>query len=240
LDRLAEKRQTLITRAVTKGLNPDAPLKPSGIDWLGDIPAHWEVKRLRHVARLMSGSTPTTSVAEYWNGDICWISPKDMKSDAISDSIDKVTALAVEEYGLREFREPHTVLVIRGMILARRVPVAVASGVYTINQDMKVAQSKGLLSPDFLQMYLASIESYLFTLVGEAGHGTKALRTDVLLDVPILIPPPSDQANIVTQIRERKRRLDRTTAKIEALTDRLCEYRLALITAAVTGRLEVA
>ena len=46
LDRLAEKRQALITRAVTKGLNPDAPMKPSGIDWLGDIPAHWEVRRI--------------------------------------------------------------------------------------------------------------------------------------------------------------------------------------------------
>ena len=51
LDRLAEKRQALITRAVTKGLNPDAPMKPSGIDWLGDIPAHWEVLRLRMVPR---------------------------------------------------------------------------------------------------------------------------------------------------------------------------------------------
>ena len=51
LDRLAEKRQALITRAVTKGLNPDAPMKPSGIDWLGDIPAHWEVLRLRYAVK---------------------------------------------------------------------------------------------------------------------------------------------------------------------------------------------
>ena len=49
LDRLAEKRQALITRVVTKGLNPDAPMKPSGIDWLEDIPAHWEVKRLKFI-----------------------------------------------------------------------------------------------------------------------------------------------------------------------------------------------
>lgn len=235
LELLSEKRRALITRAVTKGLKSDALMKPSGIDWLDEIPAHWEVQRLRYVARLISGSTPTTGVAEYWNGDIPWISPKDMKSESISDSIDKVTELAVEEYGLRDFREPNTLIVIRGMILARRVPVAVASGRYTINQDMKVVQSNGLLSPDFLQMYLASIESYLFTLVGEAGHGTKALRTDVLLDAPILIPPPTEQANIVEQVREQKHNLDQATKKIKALIETLSEYRAALITAAVTG-----
>ncbi len=239
LERLSEKRQALITRAVTKGLKSDVPMKPSGIDWLNEIPAHWEVKRLRHVARLISGSTPTTGVAEYWNGEIPWISPKDMKSESISDSIDRVTELAIEDYGLREFREPNTLIVIRGMILARHVPVAVASGRYTINQDMKVVQSNGLVLPDFLQMYLASIESYLFTLVGEAGHGTKALRTDVLLDAPVLIPPLTEQANIVEQVRKQKRALDQTTKKIEVLAARLTEYRTALITAAVTGFITV-
>ena len=57
LDRLAEKRQALITRAVTKGLNPDAPMKPSGIDWLGDIPAHWDVKQLRRVRGYMTSGS---------------------------------------------------------------------------------------------------------------------------------------------------------------------------------------
>ena len=79
LDRLAEKRQALITHAVTKGLDPKAPMKDSGIDWLGRIPAHWKVKRLRYVVRLVSGSTPTTTVAEYWDGDIPWIWPKDRR-----------------------------------------------------------------------------------------------------------------------------------------------------------------
>lgn len=240
LDRLAEKRQALITRAVTKGLNPDALMKRSGIDWLGDIPAHWEVKRLRYVAKLLSGSTPTTGVPEYWDGDIPWISPKDMKADALSDSIDKVTRLAIDEYGLREFRQANAIIVIRGMILARRIPVAVATGVYTINQDMKVMESKGLVSPEFLQMYLSAIESFLMTLVAEAGHGTKALRTDVLLDAPTLVPPLAEQVEIIRQVGDQKDQLDRTVQKIEALANRLAEYRAALIAAAVTGKLEIA
>ena len=68
LDRLAEKRQALITRAVTKGLNPDAPMKPSGIDWLGDIPAHWEVLRLKSYRNgLKTGHTPGATVDAYWD-----------------------------------------------------------------------------------------------------------------------------------------------------------------------------
>ncbi len=196
LDRLAEKRQALITRAVTKGLNPDAPMKPSGIEWLGDIPAHWSAKRFRFTAQLISGSTPTTSIPEYWDGEIPWISPKDVKADELFSSKDCVTEFAVKDYGLTLHEHDNAIIVIRGMILARRVPVAVARGRYTINQDIKIMRSKGEVAPEYFQMYLNSTESFLFTIVAEAGHGTKALRTDVLSDVPILVPPLTEQQSI--------------------------------------------
>ena len=68
LARLAEKRQAIITQAVTKGLNPAAPLKDSGIDWLGQIPAHWEVKRVKHIAKLESGHTPDKKIEALGRG----------------------------------------------------------------------------------------------------------------------------------------------------------------------------
>ena len=239
LERLAEKRQALITRAVTKGLNPDAPMKPSGIDWLGDIPAHWEVKRFRFTAKLISGSTPTTTVSEYWDGDVPWISPKDVKADELFTSIDHVTEYAVSDYGLKLHEEDNAVIVIRGMILARKVPVSVARGRYTINQDMKVIRSKGEVLPEYFQMYLTSIESFLFTLIEEAGHGTKALRTDVLSDVPVLIPPLQEQNELVKALVQNREETDSAINRIQASIERLVEYRAALITAAVTGQLEV-
>ncbi|MHC9419876.1 restriction endonuclease subunit S domain-containing protein [Sphingomonas citri] len=74
LERLAEKRQAIITQAVTKGLNPAASLRDSGIDWLGQIPAHWKVKRVKHVAKLESGHTPDKKIEAYWDhGDIPWV-----------------------------------------------------------------------------------------------------------------------------------------------------------------------
>jgi type I restriction enzyme S subunit len=173
LDRLAEKRQALITRAVTKGLNPGAPLKPPGIDWLGDIPAHWRVKRFRFTARLISGSTPTTTVPEYWDGEIPWISPKDVKADELFSSADRVSEYAVSDYGLKLHEDDNAVIVIRGMILARKVPVAVARGRYTINQDMKVIRSKGEVTPSsFRCISLPSSRVFLRSLE-RVGLGPK-------------------------------------------------------------------
>lgn len=237
LDRLAEKRQALITRAVTKGLNRKAPMKPSGIDWLGDIPAHWDVKRFRFTARLISGSTPTTTVQEYWDGNIAWFSPKDVKADELFSSADRVTEYAVSDYGLKLHEEDNAIIVIRGMILARRIPVAVARGRYTINQDMKVIRSKGEVIPEYFQMYLSSIESFLFTLVAEAGHGTKALRTDVLSDVPVLLPPLDEQRNLAAALKLRREKVGAVIERIRDSIEGLKEYRAALITAAVTGQI---
>ena len=238
VDRLAEKRQALITRAVTKGLNPDASMKISGIDWLGEIPAHWRIKRFRFTAKLVSGSTPTTTIPEYWDGDINWISPKDVKFDELSSSEDSVTEYAVSDYGLKLHEEDNAVIVIRGMILARiLVPdVAVARGRHTINQDMKVIRSKGEVLPEYFQLYLSSIESFLLTLVAEAGHGTKALRTDVLADVPVLLPPIFEQHFLINTLMGDRRQTDAAMEKIRETIRCLTEYRAALITAAVTGQ----
>ncbi len=237
LDRLAEKRQALITRAVTKGLNPDAPMKSAGIDWLGNIPAHWRIKRFRFTAKLISGSTPTTTIPEYWDGDIHWISPKDVKFAELSSSEENVTEYAVSDYGLKLHEEDNAIIVIRGMILARTVPVAVARGRYTINQDMKVIRSKGEVLPEYFQLYLSSIESFLLTLVAEAGHGTKALRTDVLADVPVLLPPISEQHFLINTLMDGRRQTDAAIEKIRETTRYFTEYRAALTTAAVTGQL---
>ena len=75
MELLKEKRQAVISHAVTKGLNPDAPMKPSGIEWLGDVPAHWAVSKMKWIAKMESGHTPDKKKAEYWdNGDIPWVS----------------------------------------------------------------------------------------------------------------------------------------------------------------------
>lgn len=70
IDLLKEKRITLMSHAVTKGLDPNVPMKDSGIEWLGEVPEHWEVKRIKFVSSVLNGSTPSSSEPDYWDGDI--------------------------------------------------------------------------------------------------------------------------------------------------------------------------
>lgn len=88
LERLVEKRQAIITQAVTKGLNSAAPMEDSGVDWLGEIPAHWKVKRVKYIAKLESGHTPDKKVEAYWeDGDIPWVSLNDTAALRANDYI---------------------------------------------------------------------------------------------------------------------------------------------------------
>ena len=99
---LTEQKQAIIHRAVTRGLDPDVPLKDSGVEWLGKVPAHWEIRKLRQCGTIVGGMTPSMEVKHYWGGDIPWVTPKDMKTPAIEDSRVKVTNAAVEETSLRK------------------------------------------------------------------------------------------------------------------------------------------
>ncbi|CZV76254.1 restriction modification system DNA specificity domain-containing protein [Enterobacter hormaechei] len=98
IELLKEKRQAVISHAVTKGLNPDVPMKDSGVEWLGEVPDHWELVPLKYLCNFSGGGTPTKDNLSYWQGGtVPWVSPKDMKSFWISETQDYVTPKAVSE-----------------------------------------------------------------------------------------------------------------------------------------------
>jgi type I restriction enzyme S subunit len=123
---LKEKRQAVISHAVTKGLNPNAPMRDSGVEWLGEVPAHWELVPLKHLCTFSGGGTPSKDNLSYWiGGDIPWVSPKDMKSFWISDSQDKVTEMAVRESSTNFVQAGSLLMVVRSGILQRTIPIAI-------------------------------------------------------------------------------------------------------------------
>ncbi len=130
IERLHEYRTALITRTVTRGLPPDAALDPSprlkssGVEWLGDVPEHWEVNPLRSLVSFRGGATPSKSREDFWDGDIPWVSPKDMKRPLIADSEDHATPAALAESPCAVLPVPSVLVVVRGMILAHSFPVA--------------------------------------------------------------------------------------------------------------------
>ena len=232
---LDEKRRALITRAVTRGVDPDFPLRNSGVPWLGRIPPGWKTIALRFLVDFTSGSTPHTGTNELWDGGIPWASAKDMKKVEIDDTQDHVSELALSKGILRPIDPGSVLVVVRGLILARSFPAAVTTAQLTINQDMKALRCRGLIVPYFLRDYFRGIEKYILSLTTVSAHGTRKLETEVLGRLTIAVPPLQEQRAIVAHIDERTSKLDKIEATARATISLLKERRAAAIASAVTG-----
>ena len=239
IELLKEKRQAVISRAVTKGLNPNAPMKDSGVEWLGKVPAHWTVSPLKHVVNLKSGGTPDKSRRDYWDGDIPWASAKDLKVDALFDTIDHITEAALEDSAATLIDAGIVLVVVRGMILARLFPVVTAQVPMAINQDLKAVSAREPARNDWLAWLLRASSVETLSRLDEAGHGTKALRMDAWGDMRIAVPPPPEQLDIAAHLRGACARVDELIAEAESAIKLLAERRAALICAAVTGKIDV-
>jgi len=178
---LAEKRRALVAQAVTRGLDPNVKMRDSGVPWLGEIPAHWKVVPFRFLVDMASGATPSTGEPLFWDGDIPWVSPKDMKRIEIADAQDHVTPLALSSTTLNLIGPPVVLIVVRGMILGHTFPVAITTAPITINQDMKALRPRGGLSALFLRDFLRGIDTHILSIVGESAHGTRKLETELAL-----------------------------------------------------------
>ena len=236
---LEEERQVVIHRAVTRGLDPNVLLKPSGIDWLGDVPEHWAVRKLRQCVSVLGGVTPSMEVHRFWGGLVPWVTPKDMKQDIISDSSVKVTDEAIQETSLQLVEPPAVLMVVRGMILARRVPIARTTSLVTINQDMKALRTVRGVNTMFLARSLDSAQEAFKQLIDEAGHGTRRLPTERWRELPMAIPPLSEQSAIVEHIDKATASIDSAIDRARRQIDLLHEYRTRLIADVVTGKLDV-
>lgn len=239
IELLQEKGTALISHVVTKGLNPDVRMRNSGVEWLGEIPKHWEVLPLKFISTFISGATPSTTNSAYWDGSIPWITAKDMKQFYLTESTDYITELAVKETAIRVIPSPAVLVVVRGMILAHSFPVGLTTILVTINQDMKAIFLSKKLEPEYFTRQLLARRGAVLSLIQEAGHGTKVLRTDWFERLSILIPPFKEQQKIASYIKIKSSQIDNLIAKTRTSIELLKEYKTALISAAVTGKIDV-
>jgi len=237
---LAEKRRALITRAVTRGLDPDAPLRDSGIPWLGEIPAHWETWKVGHLARVGNGSTPERDNAAYWSeGTFPWLNSSVVNQDEVTSSDQFVTDAALRECHLPRL-QPGTVLVaITGQGKTRGQAV-VLSMEATINQHMAfVAPDPNLINSWFLRWSFYRAYDYLRSISDDAGGTKGALTCEDVANLKIVVPPLDEQLSIVKHIARETAKLDALRATTERTIALLKERRAALIAAAVTGQIDV-
>lgn len=161
--------------------------------------AHPRAALLGNLVKITSGATPSKTNADLWDGTMPWVSPKDMKRDFVEDSEDHVSRSAVNEANLKIVPVGSVLIVVRGMILAHSVPVALSVSELTINQDMKalIPRDDGV-SGAYVWAALKVAKSQLLGRVRTAGHGTRKLDTPEVLDLPIVVPT-SDERRAVDE-----------------------------------------
>jgi len=239
IELLKEKRQAVISHAVTKGLNPNAPMKPSGIEWLGDVPEHWKVKPLKYLAAFRSGGTPSKTVPAYWHGDVPWASSKDLKTETLADTIDHITQHALDNDAATLVPAGSVLVVVRGMILLHTFPVVQTLVPMAINQDLKALTPSECIHESYLPWLLRGSTTATFGQIDEAAHGTKVLRMEALTSIELPVPPIDEQLEIAETVTKRLTQIACLVAKAEAAIELLQERRVALISAAVTGKTDV-
>jgi type I restriction enzyme S subunit len=235
---LAEKRQAIISHAVTRGLNPDVPMKDSGVAWLGKVPAHWDVCRVKDVARLESGHTPSKQFPQYWEDcNIPWVSLNDSKHLASHDYISE-TAVKINELGLANSSAR---MLPAGAVVFTRDATIGLSCITTVPMAVSQHLIAWCPSPRISSLFLLRIfnamkphlDSYTF------GATIKTIGMGDLKKLVTTVPPTQEQAEIVRFIDMETAKLDALTSEADRAIALLKERRSALITAAVTGQIDV-
>ena len=238
IELLQEKRTTLVTRAVTRGLDPSVPMKDSGVEWLGEIPAHWGVKRVKWIARMESGHTPDKKVDAYWSdGDIPWVSLNDTchlkEHDYISD-----TAYCTNELGLKN--SSARLLPPRSVVFSRDATIglcAITERAMSVSQHFIAWICSEDVSPEYLLRVFDAMQEELERLTMGATLRTIGMPEVKTLATPM--PPVDEQEMIVTHIQQKRNSLDLLIAMVQRALDHLKEFRTALISATVTGKIDV-
>ena len=236
LEKLAEQRTAVITHAVTKGLNPAAPMKNSGVEWLGDVPAHWETWKITHAIDLIgSGTTPKSDNAEYYDEDILWVTTSELRENFISDTKQKVSDSAIKEYSALKIYPVNSVaMAMYGATIGR---LGILEREATFNQACCVFGNSKILYYKFLFYWLWHRRPILISLSN--GGGQPNLSQDDLRKLKIPIPSYEEQINIAEYLDQETAKIDRLCETVNQIIGRLKEYRTALITQAVTGKIKV-
>jgi type I restriction enzyme S subunit len=234
---LKEKRQAVISHAVTKGLNPHAPLKDSGIEWLGQVPAHWCLPKVNHIGRVLNGSTPDKSNLPFWtDGTIAWLASSCLNSSRVEEPSELITKLAFANSSV-EMIPPGSLLV--GMVGQgkTRGSSAVLMIESCINQNLAAIIPHDRIKSDFLYFVFQAMYEDLREL-GRGGNQA-ALNCEIIGAIRIPLPDHDEQRAIASRLQYQLEKFDRTHELAEEQIALLQERRTALISAAVTGKIDV-
>jgi type I restriction enzyme S subunit len=226
---LGEQKQAIIHRAVTRGLTPNAPLKPSGIPWLGDIPMHWEVRRAKYLFSEMDERSKTGKETHLAMSQRLGLVPSDMVE----------SSLRSESYaGAKLCKEGDLVL---NRLKAHLGVFALAKQGGVISPDYSVFRKRAAINMEYFESVLRSSACRRELRIRAKGivEGFWRLYTDDFYDIRLSVPPIEEQARIMSAIATSTKDLNTAIARTEREIALMQEYRTRLTADVVTGKLDV-
>lgn len=215
---LTEQKQAVIQRAVTRGLDPDVPLKPSGVDWLGDVPAHWDVQRLRYLSDIRTGGSDTADRVE--DGDYPFY----------------VRSQHVERINTYSFDGEAVLTAGDGAGVAKVFHYV--TGKFDFHQRVYKFSNFRSITGKFAYYYISACLKYEVLRLS-AKSTVDSLRLPMLQNFSVAFPAHEEQVYIVREVEQRTSKLDEAIEKARAEIALIKEYRARLVADVVTGKLDV-
>lgn len=233
---LLEDRAATIIQSVTKGLSSDVKMKDSRIQWIGEIPAGWTVQRMSWLFNtISSGTTPSSDRADYYGGDVNWVTTGELRETEIVDTVTKVTQQAVADYSPLVVYPPGAlVIAMYGATIGR---LGILGAPACTNQACCVFTDPTTVETRFAYYALSAAREHLVLIA--SGGGQPNINQDKLRSLRIAVPPKDEQRKIVDYLDAEGLKLDMLVAKATNVIATLREYRSTLVHAAVTGKIDV-
>ncbi|WPP46071.1 restriction endonuclease subunit S [Pseudomonas sp. AN-1] len=240
IELLKEKRQAVISHAVTKGLDPSVPMKDSGVEWLGEVPAHWEVTRIGWQCLVGNGCTPSRDNQNYWNGGhFPWLNSSKVNLGRVVNSDQFVTDSALKECALPIVKPGCVLMAITGEGKTRGM-VTITEIEATISQHIAFMEPRSCaLISSYLHDWLSANYERVRHDSADWGSTKAAITCADIRAYPLPLPPIDEQNKICQFIEEKSSLFDDLTLAADENVNLLQERRSALISAAVTGKIDL-
>ena len=217
-----------------------AKYKDSGVAWLGEVPAHWEPLKVKAFTQFCGGGTPSRDNLAFWNGDIPWVSPKDMKFERIKGAEEGITDEGLSSSSSSLVDSGRLLMVVRSGILKHTIPVAINDVPVALNQDMKALRFKGqLATSEFFLRWVQGLNDVLLLAWAKQGATVESIEHNYLAETLVPLPPLSEQSAIGAFLDRETGKIDALIAEQEKLLTLLAEKRQATISHAVTRGLNL-
>ncbi|ENZ8824685.1 restriction endonuclease subunit S [Klebsiella aerogenes] len=240
IELLKEKRQAVISHAVTKGLNPDVPMKDSGVEWLGEVPEHWTVCRLKQIIK--SGTSISYGIVQ--PGDsldegVPFIQTTNISQGNIQlESLPKTSKIIEKNYPRSRLDGGEVILGIRASIGSAYVVPLELKGA-NLSRGVARIQPGTNISADYLVWYLKTNAVEQYWALSKQGSTFSEVSIETVRELTVCVPPKDEQYNIASRLEGALDRIHKLIVKSEIKMNLLRERRTALISAAVTGKIDV-